>query len=111
MSAISYPIYGTPDKSALDGRFWKCPTCSKGFRQLNGVIAHYHSFHDRNDNSLHFDQNIRPFKCPYDVCNVRPYQNSNGLGKKTVEIVKNSLSFDQNPRRWKGFAIHSTSFY
>ena len=83
METVSYPIYGTPLKEASDGRFWKCPinSCSKGFRQLNGVIAHYHSFHDPTMIDIPFEsQEERPFKCPFNECKVRPYQNSNGLG-------------------------------
>ena len=92
---ISYPIYGTPLKEASDGRHWKCPidSCGKGFRQLNGVIAHYHSFHDPTMVEIPPEaQEERPYKCPFDICKVRPYQNSNGLG--ILLRLMQSLSFD-----------------
>ena len=84
----SFPIYGTPSSEATDGRYWKCPidSCAKQFRQLNGVISHYHSFHDPMMQVPLESQEERPFKCPFNECSVRPYQNSNGLAYHLTKV-------------------------
>ena len=94
----SFPIYGTPRPSATDGRHWKCPigSCAKGFRQLNGVISHYHSFHDPTMQVPIESQEERPFKCPFNECHVRPYQNSNGLAYHLTKVHSEGVEFPQN---------------
>jgi hypothetical protein len=82
---VNFPIYGSPDKTAPDGRFWTCPdpNCLKSFRQLNGVIAHYNGFHLATKDIVE-DEDGRRFRCPFDGCTARSYQNSNGLGEEIL---------------------------
>ena len=76
--SMGYPLYGKPDIAAANGRYWKCPVgdCCKSFKQLNGVIAHFHHSHETAANSIAGDP--KRFKCPFLSCQ-KPYQNSNGL--------------------------------
>jgi len=74
-STVGFPIFGFPKLSALDGRCWTCPTCDKTYKQLSGLIAHYYTSHELSTE----DDAKKKFKCVFENCHSRPYQNANGL--------------------------------